>query len=456
MVGIATPVQAATGNILPPFDVGQTWCIYQGYDSPWSHNNNGAYPSQYGLDLTGADCGESSATGKTVRAPLGGTASYSSDYGSMCINTSDGRSIALTHINSSIPNGPVSAGQIVGTVAAAGLKNNNGVAHIHLQIWSSGGCWSTGNGGMPFDTAHNARICGAQDLTATGPNARSNGTWSGTSFNGDACGVNTSTQAQSMRRIAIVAADATAYAKEGNIDTAWVNMLGPVSKVVMSGTRFAALATNGILYVKDGGLGAPWVNEYSNVTQVSMSGNRIGILTTNGDVFVKEGDLGAPWIQVMGGATKISISGNRIGVITGNTASVKEGGIGAPWVTMLGGVKDMDMSANRVGVLTLDGTLYVKDGGLGAPWVNEYGSVSKLALSGNRIGLVTTNGDVLVKEGDLGAPWVYEYGGVIKLSLSGNRVGVLTTNSDALVKEGYLDAPWVTVLGGVTDLNVSA
>jgi hypothetical protein len=54
---------------------------------------------------------------------------------------------------------------------------------------------------MPFDTAHNARICGAPDLTPNGPNA-GNGTWSGTRFTGDTCGDSTPIPSNSGRNLA--------------------------------------------------------------------------------------------------------------------------------------------------------------------------------------------------------------------------------------------------------------
>ncbi len=190
-VGIAPSAGAATGNILPPFNIGEQWWICQGYNNPAvTHHDNGPYAtnprSMYGLDLTSAPgCHSTASAGKTVRTPLAGTATYSSGSGTLCINSPDGRSIALTHIDSSV-SGAVSAGQEVGTVAAAGYRSNGGIAHIHLQIWSGHGCWATGNGGMPFDGTHNARICGAPDLTSNGPNG-GNGTWSGESFTGASC-----------------------------------------------------------------------------------------------------------------------------------------------------------------------------------------------------------------------------------------------------------------------------
>ena len=185
-ISTTAPAYAATGNILPPFTVGETWKIYQGYgpDAFSHHNNPGNPPSLYGLDLTigGTD---SSSTGMTVRAPIGGTAANSS--GILCINTpNNGPSVALAHIASSVQNGStITAGAAVGTVLAP-EASNNWVAHLHLQMWSTNGCWGTGNGGMPFDTAHGARICGVEDLVADGPNGN-NGVWSGKWITGADC-----------------------------------------------------------------------------------------------------------------------------------------------------------------------------------------------------------------------------------------------------------------------------
>lgn len=182
-MGVSAPAQAAAGNILPPFDVGQTWNICQGYNNP---NVTHTGTSSYGLDLTGAGC-DNSASGRNVRASMSGTvAYYQATYGNLCINVDDGRSYTLTHIDSSITSGTVTAGQLVGTVAAPGQRGNNGVAHIHFQMWSTSNCYSSS--GIPFDSAHNARICGAPDLIANGPTGTGNGTWSGTSFIGESCG----------------------------------------------------------------------------------------------------------------------------------------------------------------------------------------------------------------------------------------------------------------------------
>ena len=190
-VSIAIPAQAVTGNILPPFDIGQTWYVCQGYNNPnVTHHDNGPYGtnprSSYALDLTaGLGCG-GSTSGMNVRTPLSGTVHYwSYNSGSLCVNTNDGRSVVLTHINASVTAGSVSAGQLVGTVAVANDKNNGGIPHIHLQLWDSPGCWGTGNGGIPFDTAHNSRICGAADFSSSGTG--SNGAWSGEGIVGSSC-----------------------------------------------------------------------------------------------------------------------------------------------------------------------------------------------------------------------------------------------------------------------------
>lgn len=181
---VASPAQAVTGNILPPFDIGLGTCVYQGYGPAYSHNGT----SYYGLDLVTSNCSSTTATsGRNAHAPLSGTiyGSYDTTTGSICINTIYGSSITLTHIDAVITSGPVTAGDIIGTVASAGGRSNGGIAHLHLQMWSGPNCWGSGNSGIPFDTVHGSRICGAIDLPQGG--SGSNGQWSGTVFTGSNC-----------------------------------------------------------------------------------------------------------------------------------------------------------------------------------------------------------------------------------------------------------------------------
>ena len=187
MMGMASvgaqPASAATGNMLPPFDTGQTWNICQGYNGSVSHTGT----SLYGLDLTGAGC-DNSAAGRNVRAPIDGTVSYwQASYGNLCVNIPGNRSYTLTHIDGTVTSGSVAAGQLVGTVAPAGTRNDNGLAHLHFQIWGAPNCYNSSV--IPFDSADGTSICGAPDLVANGPiGVAGRGAWSGTSFTGATCG----------------------------------------------------------------------------------------------------------------------------------------------------------------------------------------------------------------------------------------------------------------------------
>ena len=184
----AIPAQAdSPGNINAPFDPGTIWNICQGYNNTrGSHSGT----SSLSLDLTDSAC-NNGASGKTVRAPFAGTiAWYSDPSGSLCINSPSGRSVMLTHIDSSLQRGNVvTSTQAVGSIAAPGLRQNAGVSHLHLQAWSTSGC-SGDNNRVPFDEASNMRICGAPNLYLGGPNNYNNGEWSGTSFIAQTCSGN--------------------------------------------------------------------------------------------------------------------------------------------------------------------------------------------------------------------------------------------------------------------------
>jgi hypothetical protein len=190
------PTLAAGGDLTPPVDIDSSWNICQGYNNTKiSHYG----PDALSLDLTGAEC-DSSASGKTVRAPIRGVVhSYGSSHGSLCINTYDGRSIALIHIDSSlIATSIINAGQVVGSVASPNTKGNAGISHLHIQMWSTPGCYNSNP--IPFDAAHSARICGTPDFTVSGPDSYNNGTWSGTTFTARTCAVATPASAAFVYR----------------------------------------------------------------------------------------------------------------------------------------------------------------------------------------------------------------------------------------------------------------
>lgn len=168
------------GNIRTPFPTGETWYVYQGYSSG-THQGT----SQFGLDLT-LGTSTTSTSGRSVTAPSSGTIAYwDSPFGNLCVNTPDGRSYTLTHIDPARTSGSVAAGERLGTVAPAGTRQNNGVAHLHFEMWSGPGCYNR-SAPVPLDSGHGARMCGAPDLTATGPNG-GNGVWSGTTITGTPC-----------------------------------------------------------------------------------------------------------------------------------------------------------------------------------------------------------------------------------------------------------------------------
>ncbi len=226
LIVASTPAAAADGNILPPFSTGETWSVCEGY-------NHGTHTgtSAYGLDLVKNSSGscDNSSSGATVKAPIDGTVYYyQASYGNLCVNIAGGRSYTLTHINSSITSGSVTAGQTVGTVFAAQPDpnlppHNNNVAHIHFQMWSAPGCYNSSV--MPFDSADGARICGAPDMTSSGPSG-GNGTWSGTPFTGQNCG---SSYTGDRHPVAFTAADGSLNVFANSSGDLYQNVWSPSS-----------------------------------------------------------------------------------------------------------------------------------------------------------------------------------------------------------------------------------
>lgn len=180
-------VYAAPGNIAPPFDVGSLWYVCQGYNnSRGTHNGT----SSFSLDITGGPNCDNSGSGRNIRSPFDGQiAWYSTGSGSLCVNNSlSNKSVMLTHIDSSVAVGAsVNASQVVGNIAAPNQRQNNGVAHLHIQAWSRTNCTDDSKR-IAFEEAVGARICGAPDMPTSGPNPYNNGVWSGTSFIAEKCG----------------------------------------------------------------------------------------------------------------------------------------------------------------------------------------------------------------------------------------------------------------------------
>lgn len=134
LIGVQTAHGATAIHL--PFPAGTAVSIIQGY-SGGTHQG----VERYSLDLT-RDDGKTS--GSPALAPAGGTVvwSYPPGTGNGCvgiqIDGGDGLHEMLCHLllNHSYANGEhVAPGQVVGTVGPPGTVGNNGVAHIHLQLY---------------------------------------------------------------------------------------------------------------------------------------------------------------------------------------------------------------------------------------------------------------------------------------------------------------------------------
>lgn len=184
---VTSPAAASVGpgNIRSPFEPGGAVYVFQGYDNAKvTHTGT----SRFGLDLT-SSTSTTSTSGRVVVAPQSGKVAYwQAEYGNLCVNVANNRSYTLTHIKSDIttPGATITSGQKVGTVAPANTTRNNGVAHLHFQYWAAPNCYNSST--IPFSAANSLRICGAPDMTASGPNSAGNGTWSGTKFTASTCG----------------------------------------------------------------------------------------------------------------------------------------------------------------------------------------------------------------------------------------------------------------------------
>lgn len=175
LVALGAPASAFP-SLQPPFQVGVTWYVCQGYNGGITHSNS---PD---LDMTtdpnrgpnGCYGDPNHATGKSVHAPAAGNlVNLNNGFGGVCITFADSTSMYLGHLSNRRASGPVGAGEQIGTVAAAGAEANNGYAHVHLSARSGPGCGGTK---VPFSGA--ARFAGAPDMTNSGaPNQ-----WAGTSM----------------------------------------------------------------------------------------------------------------------------------------------------------------------------------------------------------------------------------------------------------------------------------
>ncbi len=139
---VSEPAAAQVAGLKAPGPAGTQWEVLAGYNTA---THEGVDP--YALDLWRMD-GESGGT--PVLAPMSGTIGYTSDT-CLSIRTSE-VNLLMCHvfIEPGLDRGdPVTAGQRVATVAPDGQAENNGIAHVHVQLNARSNPGSTGEP-IPF------------------------------------------------------------------------------------------------------------------------------------------------------------------------------------------------------------------------------------------------------------------------------------------------------------------
>ena len=170
MMATLRPADAASSSLIKfPFASGAGWSVLQGYNtSPvdgGSHYNcdpatltdmpshtqacGAQYQYKYSLDLVRAD---GQTTGQAVYSAVNGTIRWIDDSTggmSIYIGSVAGVDYALAFFHVNLASGlaagqTVTQGQLLGTIAPAGQKNNGGTPHVHIALWQTTdqGNWS--------------------------------------------------------------------------------------------------------------------------------------------------------------------------------------------------------------------------------------------------------------------------------------------------------------------------
>lgn len=111
-----------------PFPANEVWYVCQGYNGPVSHQNAFALDLSIDANSTSGLSGCSPATAsasiaRSVLAPASGNLVQLNSADLVCINLDQGGSLLIGHIAERHPNGRVSGGDKIGSVAAPNTLN---------------------------------------------------------------------------------------------------------------------------------------------------------------------------------------------------------------------------------------------------------------------------------------------------------------------------------------------
>ena len=168
---LGAPRAAEASHGVFRFPAPGTWKVLSGYNTA-SHVGD----DPYALDLVRTD---GNTAGQPLLAPVSGQIAWT---GSNCIGVNDdhGATIHLCHVFAAANldrRDRVEVGDVLGTVAPDGAAGNNGIAHIHMAVFSEGrtvpytGIYALEGRQLPATTAWNAyydQVFSSSQGTATG------------------------------------------------------------------------------------------------------------------------------------------------------------------------------------------------------------------------------------------------------------------------------------------------
>ena|GEM_PF-2682091 len=146
-VVLSQPASAQTTGIKMAAPAGTQWEVLAGYNTA---THEGVDP--YALDLWRTD---DETGGTPLLAPFSGEVGYTSDDCLSILNAEVDLLICHVFPDPNLDRGDfVAQGQQIGTIAADGAANNNGVAHIHLQLNARDDAPGSTGASMPFAGAY--------------------------------------------------------------------------------------------------------------------------------------------------------------------------------------------------------------------------------------------------------------------------------------------------------------